>query len=67
MLDDPSQAAPVRISPLLRVVADRARGFLALEEAEALYDAAWAMAPYGVLFVTLPSGEVGEYCPFVRP
>ena len=23
--------------------------------------------PTGVLLVTLPSGEVGEYCPLVRP
>jgi predicted O-methyltransferase YrrM len=54
--DDPTVAAPVRISPLLRGVADAARGFLPGEEAEALYDAAWAMAPYGVLL------EVGTYC-----
>jgi predicted O-methyltransferase YrrM len=54
--DDPTLAAPVRIPPLLRAVADNARGFLPPEEAEALYDAAWAMAPYGVLL------EVGTYC-----
>jgi predicted O-methyltransferase YrrM len=56
VLDDPSLAAPVRIPPLLRSVADCARGFLPVAEAEALYDAAWAMAPYGVLL------EVGTYC-----
>ncbi len=27
----------------------------------------WSMDPNGVLLVTLPSSEVGEYCPFVRP
>jgi MMP 1-O-methyltransferase len=54
--DDPTAAAPVRISPLLRGVADAARGFLPPDEAEALYDAAWAMAPHGVLL------EVGTYC-----
>ncbi len=26
-----------------------------------------SIAPIGVLLVTLPSGEVGEYCPLVRP
>ena len=26
-----------------------------------------SMAPIGVLLVTLPSGEVGEYWPFVSP
>jgi predicted O-methyltransferase YrrM len=54
--DDPALVAPVRIPPQLRTVADGARGFLPLDEAEALYDAAWAMAPYGVLL------EVGTYC-----
>jgi predicted O-methyltransferase YrrM len=54
--DDPALAAPVRIPPQLRAVADGARGFLPPDEAEALYDAAWAMAPHGVLL------EVGTYC-----
>jgi MMP 1-O-methyltransferase len=40
----------------LRAVADAAKGFLPPDEADALYDAAWAMAPYGPLL------EVGTYC-----
>jgi predicted O-methyltransferase YrrM len=56
VIDDPALPAPVRIEPALRAVADGARGFLPPDEAEALYDAAWAMAPHGVLL------EVGTYC-----
>jgi predicted O-methyltransferase YrrM len=37
-------------------VALAAKGFLPLDEADALYDAAFAMAPYGILL------EVGTYC-----
>jgi MMP 1-O-methyltransferase len=55
-VEDPSLPAPDRIDPAVRAVADAARGFLPTAEAEALYDAAWAMAPYGVLL------EVGTYC-----
>ncbi|HET7530273.1 MAG TPA: class I SAM-dependent methyltransferase [Mycobacteriales bacterium] len=40
----------------LRAVADAAKGFLPADEADALYDAAWAVAPYG------PVLEVGTYC-----
>jgi predicted O-methyltransferase YrrM len=40
----------------LRAVADAAKGFLPEDEAEALYDAAWEMAPHGLLL------EVGTYC-----
>jgi predicted O-methyltransferase YrrM len=40
----------------LRAVADAAKGFLPPDEADALYDAAWAMAPFGPLL------EVGTYC-----
>jgi predicted O-methyltransferase YrrM len=40
----------------LRRVADAAKGFLPPDEADALYDAAWAMAPIGPLL------EVGTYC-----
>jgi predicted O-methyltransferase YrrM len=40
----------------LRKVADAAKGFLPDDEADALYDAAWAMAPRG------PILEVGTYC-----
>jgi MMP 1-O-methyltransferase len=40
----------------LRAVADAAKGFLPSDDADALYDAAWAMAPYG------PLVEVGTYC-----
>jgi predicted O-methyltransferase YrrM len=55
-VDDPAAIAPVRIDPALRRVADDAKGFMPPDEAEALYDAAWAMAPYGVIL------EVGTYC-----
>jgi hypothetical protein len=27
----------------------------------------WSTDPNGVDFVTLPSSDVGEYCPFVNP
>ena len=40
----------------LRAVSDAAKGFLPTDEADALYDAAWAMAPVGPLL------EVGTYC-----
>ena len=40
----------------LRKVADAAKGFLPDDEADALYDAAWEMAPLG------PILEVGTYC-----
>jgi MMP 1-O-methyltransferase len=40
----------------LRAVADAAKGFLPPDEAEALYDAAYDMAPHGLLL------EVGTYC-----
>jgi predicted O-methyltransferase YrrM len=40
----------------LRRVAESAKGFLPDDEADALYDAAWAMAPAGPLL------EVGTYC-----
>jgi predicted O-methyltransferase YrrM len=39
-----------------RAVADAAKGFLPPAEADALYDAAWTMAPLGPLL------EVGTYC-----
>jgi len=41
--------------PLLRV-AREAKGFLPEPEADALYDAAWALAPHGPLL------EIGTYC-----
>jgi predicted O-methyltransferase YrrM len=40
----------------LRAIAEAAKGFLPADEADALYDAAWAMAPRG------PMLEVGTYC-----
>jgi predicted O-methyltransferase YrrM len=55
-VDDPAAPAPVRIDPALKRVADDAKGFMPPDEAEALYDAAWAMAPQGVIL------EVGTYC-----
>lgn len=56
MAADPAAVAPVRIDPVLKQVADAAKGFLPEDEAEALYDAAWAVAPVG------PILEVGTYC-----
>ncbi|HTW19924.1 MAG TPA: class I SAM-dependent methyltransferase [Mycobacteriales bacterium] len=55
-MDDPAATAAVRIDVHTRRVADRARGFLPADEAEALWDAAWAMAPEGVIV------EIGSYC-----
>jgi MMP 1-O-methyltransferase len=55
-VDDPAAPAPVRIDPAVKKVADEAKGFMPPDEAEALWDAAWAMAPHGVLL------EVGTYC-----
>jgi predicted O-methyltransferase YrrM len=54
--DDPAHPAPTPMPAHLRAVADSAKGFLPPQEAQALYDAAWAMAPHGVLL------EVGTYC-----
>jgi predicted O-methyltransferase YrrM len=42
--------------PHVRAVAESAKGFMPVAEADALYDAAWAMAPGGVVL------EVGTYC-----
>jgi MMP 1-O-methyltransferase len=56
MVDDPRIPAPIRIDPARKKVADAAKGFMPEDEAEALYDAAWAMAPLGVIL------EVGTYC-----
>ena len=53
---DPTASAPTAMPAELRAVADAAKGFLPPAEAEALYDAAWAMAPFG------PILEVGTYC-----
>jgi predicted O-methyltransferase YrrM len=53
---DPTVQAPTPMPAELRAVADAAKGFLPPAEAEALYDAAWAMAPFG------PILEVGTYC-----
>ncbi len=55
-MDDPAALAPTRIDPLVKRVADDAKGFMPPDEAEALWDAAWAMAPHGVIL------EVGTYC-----
>jgi predicted O-methyltransferase YrrM len=56
VFEDPSALAPVRIDPSVKKIADDTKGFMPEDEAEALYDAAWAMAPYGVIL------EVGTYC-----
>jgi MMP 1-O-methyltransferase len=55
-VDDPAAIAPKRIAPRLKKVADGAKGFMPPKEAQALWDAAWAMAPHGVIL------EVGTYC-----
>lgn len=55
-MEDPAAAAPQRIDAARKKVADGAKGFMPDDEAEALYDAAWAMAPYG------PILEIGTYC-----
>ncbi len=44
------------MDPAVRALADATKGFLPGDEADALYDAAWAMAPWGPLL------EVGTYC-----
>jgi MMP 1-O-methyltransferase len=54
--DDPVKPAGTAMAGALRRVADAAKGFLPDDEADALYDAAWAMAPHG------PILEVGTYC-----
>jgi predicted O-methyltransferase YrrM len=54
--DDPTAPAPQRIDATTKAVADAAKGFMPEAEAEALWDAAWAMAPAG------PILEVGTYC-----
>src|SRR3954468_7159070 len=53
---DPAAVAGDPMPAELRAVADAAKGFLPGDEAAALYDAAWAMAPHGPLL------EVGTYC-----
>jgi predicted O-methyltransferase YrrM len=55
-VEDPAAVAPQRIDPSRKQIADAAKGFMPEDEAEALYDAAWAMAPYG------PILEIGTYC-----
>jgi MMP 1-O-methyltransferase len=46
----------VRIDPAIKKVADDAKGFMPADEAEALWDAAYAMAKQGVI------AEIGTYC-----
>ncbi len=53
---DPARPAPEPMPAALRRVAEQAKGFLPPDEADALYDAAWALAPKG------PMLEVGTYC-----
>src|SRR3954447_17617027 len=45
-----------RMPAELRAVAEAAKGFLPLDEAQALYEVAWEAAPRGVIL------EVGTYC-----
>jgi predicted O-methyltransferase YrrM len=54
--DDPAKPAGMAMPAELRRVADAAKGFLPPDEADGLYDAAWAMAARG------PIVEVGTYC-----
>jgi len=53
---DPAAVAADPMPPGLLTVALAAKGFLPEVEADALYDAAWALAPHGLLL------EVGTYC-----
>ena len=55
-MSDPTQPAPVRMPAELRRIAEAAKGFMPPDEADALYDAAYAMASQGVIL------EVGTYC-----
>jgi predicted O-methyltransferase YrrM len=55
-VDDPAAPAPKRIDAKTKKIADSAKGFLPPKEAQALWDAAWAMAPQGVIV------EIGTYC-----
>jgi predicted O-methyltransferase YrrM len=55
-VDDPAVAAPVRISAATKKIANAAKGFMPPAEAEALWDAAYAMAKQGVIL------EIGTYC-----
>jgi MMP 1-O-methyltransferase len=56
LADDPARRAAVPFHPGLRARAAAAPGFLPEDEGLALYDAAWAAAPYG------PVLEIGTYC-----
>src|SRR4051812_26779532 len=53
---DPTRAAADPMPTDLVELAGATKGFLPPTEALALYDAAWAVAPYGVVL------EVGTYC-----
>jgi predicted O-methyltransferase YrrM len=53
---DPTRAAGDPMPAGLAELAGATKGFLPPTEALALYDAAWAVAPYGVMV------EVGTYC-----
>jgi predicted O-methyltransferase YrrM len=55
-VDDPAAAAPERIDAATKKVADNAKGFMPADEADALWDAAWAMATQGLIV------EIGTYC-----
>jgi predicted O-methyltransferase YrrM len=55
-VESPAAVAPVRIDPDIKKIADDAKGFMPPDEAEALWDAAWAVAPHGLIL------EVGTYC-----
>lgn len=55
-MDDPAASAPKRIDAKTKKIADAAKGFLPPKEAQALWDAAWAMAPQGTIC------EIGTYC-----
>jgi MMP 1-O-methyltransferase len=55
-VDNPAAAAPVRIDAAIKKIADDAKGFMPADEAEALWDAAYAMAKQGVIV------EIGSYC-----
>jgi predicted O-methyltransferase YrrM len=54
--DDTAPPVAPPMPAVCRQAAERAKGFLPLDEAQALYETAWAAAPYGLLL------EVGTYC-----
>ena len=61
--------APDDLLEVLRLDVDRCgrRSSRSAPSASAIGSNGWSTEPAGVDFVTLPTSDVGEYCPFVRP